>query len=118
MILLLLLIIGISFSIHYRYTPTNCKKKSCQTSSDLTWIDVRDYQESNASPVESNFHIPCGYIYRHSHEIKANQVGVIASSKIEKNVAVRMLRKKGLQVVNCRVIPADVSAKSSYLNVS
>ena len=65
----------------------------------LNIVDLRDYNVSYKSPIENAMNIPVPYIKRHYKDIKSNDLIVAASNRLEKNVGIRILRRKGFKVV-------------------
>jgi len=67
--------------------------------STFTILDVRDYNVSYKSSIDKAMNIPVPYIKRHYKDIKSNDLIVVASNRLEKNVGIRLLRRKGFKVV-------------------
>ncbi len=66
---------------------------------NLNVIDLRDYNVSSHSPVSGAKNIPVAYLNRNLNEIPKNNLHIVASGSLEKNVGVRFLRQKGFEVV-------------------
>ncbi|WP_191560408.1 hypothetical protein [Metabacillus idriensis] len=62
-------------------------------------IDVRDYNEAYKDPVDPGINIPIAYLKRYYSEIPNKDLVVVASNCMERNVGVRILRKKGFKVI-------------------
>lgn len=62
-------------------------------------VDLRDYNQSSKFSVPNAINIPVSYLNRFSTEIPKGKLYIIASNNLEKNVGIRLLRKKGFQVV-------------------
>ncbi|WP_228409582.1 rhodanese-like domain-containing protein [Radiobacillus deserti] len=62
-------------------------------------VDIRDYNVSSNDVIHGSISIPLAYLKRHHHEIPKEEVHVIASDKIERNLGVRVLRSKGFKVI-------------------
>lgn len=96
---ILLIILLLTF-IYSRYLPVfGVKAQVLQDNqeSDVRIVDVRDYNEK-VDQGHHRLHIPIAYLHRFYHEIDGKSVHVIASSKIEKNMSIRFLRRKGYKV--------------------
>lgn len=62
-------------------------------------LDVRDYNESCHCEIPGAVNLPIPYINRHIQEIPHNQIHLVASNPLEKNVGVRILQKRGFKIV-------------------
>lgn len=100
-----LILIIVSVYFYNRYVPVlgvPCVK-DLELSSPATIVDVRDYNYvDEAVPVAVN--IPVAYLQRNYQQFKEAKVIVLASSHLEKNISVRYLKKKGVEVIGYRVI--------------
>lgn len=103
MLIVAILIIGIVFSVFYkRYCPVSGVQRtewSQINSEKINIIDLRDYNVSSHSPIYGAKNIPVAYLNRNLNEIPKNNLHIIASGSLEKNVGIRFLRQKGFQVV-------------------
>ncbi|UFU00414.1 sulfurtransferase [Radiobacillus kanasensis] len=61
-------------------------------------VDIRDYNVASNDMINGSISIPLAYLKRYHHEIPREEVHVIASDKIERNLGVRVLRSKGFKV--------------------
>jgi rhodanese-related sulfurtransferase len=66
-------------------------------------IDVRDYNNSYKDPIPGAINIPIAYINRHFSELPNVDLYIVASNSVEKNIGIRMLRKKGFQIIGCSI---------------
>lgn len=64
-----------------------------------TIIDLRDYNQSSKFSIPGAINIPVAYLNRFSTDIPNRKLYIIASNNLEKNVGIRLLRKKGFQVI-------------------
>ncbi|WP_264803749.1 hypothetical protein [Cytobacillus sp. NCCP-133] len=71
----------------------------CSPNEGTILLNVRDYNDSCHCEIPSAIKLPIPYINRHIKEIPHSQIHLVASSPLEKNVGIRMLRKKGFKVV-------------------
>lgn len=62
-------------------------------------VDVRDYIESHNSPIERAINVPVAYLNRFYSEIPKSDLIVVASNRLERNLAIRFLRKRDFKVV-------------------
>jgi rhodanese-related sulfurtransferase len=70
---------------------------------NINVIDVRDYNDSYKEPISGAVNIPIAYLNRYYSEIPNVDLYIVASDKIEKNMGVRILRKKGFQIIGCAI---------------
>ncbi|THE13168.1 hypothetical protein E1I69_08695 [Bacillus timonensis] len=101
LILFFLLILFIVWEFYKRYFPVvgvRCNDEMKVNLSDIEIIDVRDYNISYKDVIEKSINIPVAYLERYCYEIPDKKVHVVASTRLEKNVAIRILRRKGFQV--------------------
>lgn len=106
MILFLLLILFILWELYKRYFPvvgTHCEDTLKVNFTVVEVIDVRDYNISYKDIIEKSINIPVAYLERYCYELPDKKIHVVASNRLEKNVAIRILRRKGFQVTGYRV---------------
>ena len=103
MFIVAILIFGIILSVFYkRYCPVSgVQRTECSqiNREKINIIDLRDYNVSSHSPVYGAKNIPVAYLNRNLNEIPKDNLHIVASGRIEKNVGIRFLRQKGFQVV-------------------
>ena len=103
MLIVSILIFGIGILFFYkRYCPVSGVQRtewSQINSGKINIIDLRDYNVSNHSPVLGAENIPVAYLNRNLNKIPKNNLHIVASGSLEKNVGIRFLRQKGFQVV-------------------
>ncbi|MFX3624810.1 MAG: rhodanese-like domain-containing protein [Ectobacillus sp.] len=61
-------------------------------------LDIRDYNESSHDPIAHALNIPYAYLPRFYKDIPAKPVHVVASQKLDRNLGIRFLTKKGFEV--------------------
>lgn len=66
---------------------------------DVKILDVRDYNQSYKNPIKNSINIPVAYLKRNYHEISNSTIIVVASDTLEKNISIRFLKKKGVNVL-------------------
>lgn len=65
--------------------------QSLRIDGQVTLLDVRDYNEEDE--INGAIRIPIAYFKRHYRAIPHREVVVVAHSEMEKNVAIRLLRR-------------------------
>lgn len=106
LILFLLLILFILWEVYKRYFPVlgiHCEDALKVNLTNIEVIDVRDYNISYKDVIENSINIPVAYLERYCYEIPDKKVHIVASTRLEKNVAIRILRRKGFQVTGYTV---------------
>ncbi|WP_053362234.1 hypothetical protein [Bacillus sp. FJAT-27251] len=97
----ILFILSLAVFLYKRYFPvpgiyhTDCNKIN---TANVKVIDIRDFNVSYNDPVEGAINLPVAYLHRHYAEINGDVLHVVASDTIEKNIGIRILRKKGFRV--------------------
>lgn len=71
-------------------------------------VDVRDYNDSYKSPTPNALNLPIAYLVRHVHELPKKPLHIIASTQLEKNMSVRIIRKAGYEVRSYSLIEEKV----------
>ncbi|MGG3560867.1 sulfurtransferase [Neobacillus rhizosphaerae] len=87
-------------SIYQRYVPV-IGISSVQNFSDhgeLVLLDLRDYQTSSKEVIPDSVNIPYAYLKRYYKEIPKKKLLIIASDSIEKNLAIRFLKKRQFSI--------------------
>jgi hypothetical protein len=102
LLIFLTLLLG-SFPLFKRYYPIRhipyYRLNQCLPKEGTALLDVRDYNDSCHCEIPGANNLPIPYINRHIKDIPYNQIHLVASSSLEKNVGIRMLRKKGFKMV-------------------
>lgn len=105
--MILILIIGlVAILVFKRYFPVlglKCLKWEEFDIKNSNVIDVRDYTVSHKEPIPGAINIPIAYLNRYYSEIPNVDIYIVGSDKIEKNMGIRILRKKGFQVIGCSI---------------
>jgi rhodanese-related sulfurtransferase len=87
-------------SIYQRYVPV-IGISSVQNFSDhgeLVLLDLRDYQTSSKEVIPNSVNLPYAYLKRYYKEIPKKKLLIIASDSIEKNLAIRFLKKRQFSI--------------------
>ncbi|OMP65689.1 hypothetical protein [Domibacillus epiphyticus] len=98
LIIAALVVMAALLIVYNRYWPVNVKRISPSEAAGHPVIDVRDWQEANHVPLTGAVHIPCGYIPRCAGEYGGQEVYIAATTAVERNFSVRLLKKYGIQV--------------------
>jgi rhodanese-related sulfurtransferase len=102
-IILTILILMMGAALYRRYVPVGQPLNHQLTGQEIL-LDVRDIQTAFKDPVDRALEIPYGYLKRYYKEIPDKKIVIIAEDFIEKNLAIRFLRKKGYQVKDFIII--------------
>lgn len=106
-----LLALAGSNGFYKRYVTAKGVKHDCADNlkehDDILLLDVRAYNISYKDPVKGAFELPVAYFIRSYEEIPDRPIHIIASDEMEKNMAVRLLRKKGKIVVSYSLTEED-----------
>ncbi|WP_338704811.1 sulfurtransferase [Priestia aryabhattai] len=98
MLYIAVLLLAISFIAYRRYYPVKriqCMRELEAKELGRTIVDIRHYHEAHDS---KGLVMPYAYLKRFYLEIPQGSVHVIAEDRVELNLGVRFLRKKGFQV--------------------
>ncbi|MYL72310.1 hypothetical protein GLW00_15805 [Halobacillus litoralis] len=121
-VLIVTLIVGTGLFILHRYLPASHVKKmdmSEVTSEDgmVVPVDTRDYQTSSQDKLAHAVCLPLAYLERHHQDIPQRPIVLICSDEVEKNLAARLLKRKGYEVIGytiptqhqeCRAMPCMI----------
>lgn len=75
-----------------------CIKKNKLKDSTIIVLDIQDYNETSTYSDEDTLNIPCAYLKRFHLEIPQGKIHVIAEDKLELNLGLRFLIKKGFTI--------------------
>jgi hypothetical protein len=98
MLYIAVLLLAILFIAYRRYYPVKriqCIRESEAKELGRTVVDIRHYHEVHDS---ISIVIPYAYLKRFYSEIPQGSVHLIAGDRVELNLGVRFLRKKGFEV--------------------
>ncbi|RST75077.1 sulfurtransferase [Siminovitchia acidinfaciens] len=98
MILMTLIAAAAAVFIYRRYIPVAGIEPVGEKPENKTVIDLRDFNESYKTPITGALNIPVAYLKRYHQEIPRDNLHIIASNKVEKNMGARVLREKGFHV--------------------
>jgi len=98
------------FLLYKRYCPVSGVKRmewSQLNKERRKIIDLRDYNVSYDSPIKGAMNVPIAYLNRNIREIPKEELHVIASDHVEKNIGIRFLRQKGYHVVGYTIVKGN-----------
>ncbi|WP_243459182.1 sulfurtransferase [Metabacillus bambusae] len=75
-----------------------CIKKNKLKDSTIIVLDIRDYNETSTYSKDDILYIPFAYLKRFYMETPRGKIHVIAGDKLELNLGVRFLIKKGFTI--------------------
>src|SRR5690606_2023414 len=87
------------YELYRRYFPIKgitCKNRIGEK--DIVILDLRDYNEKGTLKKNGAMQIPYDYLRRYYSEIRNQPLHVIASNRLDLNLGVRFLLRKGYHV--------------------
>ncbi|MGF2616080.1 hypothetical protein FZC84_10995 [Rossellomorea vietnamensis] len=100
LLLIIIVISSILIALYNRYFPV--KGVQCSTelpsAESILILDVRDYNQASASPIPRAINLPVAYMERNWDDLTSTCIHIAASSSLEKNMSIRMLKRKGYEV--------------------
>ncbi|MTT32055.1 sulfurtransferase [Terrilactibacillus sp. BCM23-1] len=117
MYLLGVAIVFLCIELYRRYFPV--KGISCKTNvdegKDTIVLDIRDYNDKGVS-TKVAMQIPYAYLKRYSSEIPYKSLHVVAANRIELNLGLRFLLKKGYHVSSFEILNCPCIEKGGVVN--
>ncbi|MYL19668.1 hypothetical protein GLW04_07185 [Halobacillus litoralis] len=102
MVVISVLIMSALYHILYRIWPARSVYKvpvtPHQSFTGRAVVDTRDYQISYKDPYPQAYCLPLAYLKRHAGELPDLPLLLVSTNEIEKNMAAKVLRKKGFTV--------------------
>ncbi|WP_456271038.1 hypothetical protein [Bacillus sp. AK031] len=101
MLLLIIIVLSMIIALYKRYIPVTgvqCMKDFPTVTDSIEILDVRDYNQSFNDPIPNAVNLPVAYIKRNWQELSGASIHVIASTQVEKNLSIRLLKRKGYRV--------------------
>ncbi len=111
--LFVLLIMILSITTYNRYFPVKnvpCKKDGSKDQ-NATILDIRDYQVSSKDLSFKTLNIPYSYLKRNNNKISKNKIHLIASDRVELNLGLRYLLRKGFEVSSYEIMDCPCKTK-------
>ncbi|MGN9863446.1 sulfurtransferase [Bacillus swezeyi] len=99
--LLIPLLLVIIFYAYRRYDPVKgipCINRDELESLDRTILDIRHYHDTSNYSDAAILHIPYAYLKRFYLDIPQDKIHIIARDRVELNLGVRFLKRKGIHV--------------------
>lgn len=96
--------------IYKRYIPVRGVRSINLSDLDLnkiSIIDLRDFNESFKDPIDEALNIPVAYLKRNIKSIQMKELYIVASNSLEKNVGIRILKRKGYRVEGYTILGND-----------
>lgn len=109
-------ILLLCFELYRRYFPI--LGITCRNDVDegkVFVLDIRDYNEK-ASLTKVSMQIPYAYLRRNYHEIPAQPLHVIAANRMELNLSLRFLLRKGYRVRSFEILDCPCREKGGIMN--
>lgn len=117
-VVFLILLLPIIYLCYFRYLPVRDVK--CVDHHKLNQqqikVDLRDYNDSAREMIDQAIALPVAYIKRFHHELPDGPIYVIASSTVEKNIGIRLLKRHGCQVVGYALVYNKCCCKNQLTN--
>jgi rhodanese-related sulfurtransferase len=95
---LLMILISVMYKRYYPIYRVPCLPTTELQDRNIVVLDIRDYNEASSKPVLHSINIPYAYLKRHYKEIPNRTIHVIASDRLERNLGLRFLTRKGFHV--------------------
>jgi rhodanese-related sulfurtransferase len=103
-IALLIFLAMMAYHIYIRYVPIclipelTLQQLRKMNDGKITVVDLRDYNDSKLELVDNAVHVPVAYLKRSYRQLHDEEVIVIASDCITKNIGIRTLKRYGFKV--------------------
>jgi rhodanese-related sulfurtransferase len=94
--------IFVALKLYKRYYPVHnvpCADNWNEANKeDITVLDIRDYNENDVFHIPHAIRIPYAYLPRFYKGIPSRPIHVVVSHKLDRNLSLRFLLKKGFQI--------------------
>ncbi|RDY72047.1 rhodanese-like domain-containing protein [Halobacillus sp. SY10] len=122
-VMIVTLVVGAGLFLLHRYLPVSHVKKmnmseiTAKNDGMVVPVDTRDYQTSSHDKMEHAVCLPLAYLERHHQDIPQRPIVLVCSDEVEKNLAARLLKRKGYEVIGytipakhqeCRAMPCMI----------
>ena len=115
LVLLLGLLIIVFITLYKRAVPVlGVPYENRILESGTAIVDLRDYNVSSELPVKGAINIPVAYLNRSHTDIPGRKVHVVAGGAIEKNIGIRILRKKGYEVISYTLLKPENKGRVTF----
>ncbi|WP_426862786.1 hypothetical protein [Metabacillus sp. 113a] len=94
-----ILVLYSAFEWYQRYIPVrNIPCLPLDRMDGQLIVDVRDYNNRNDIVQEQTLNIPIPYLQKAFVDIQGSEIYLIAATKLERNMSIRFLKRKGIAV--------------------
>lgn len=118
LIISMLSVLLIGTLLYTRYFPV--KGVPCVDQKTLSHkkvkLDVREYNLAAKEGIANSISLPVAYLKRHHEQIPTDQIYLIASDKVEKNIGIRILKQRGHQVAGYTIINAKCRCRKRLIH--
>lgn len=111
-IILLLIVIFIGYRRYYPIKGILCINKHEVKEEDITVLDIRNYNETTYDSSIQILNIPYAYLKRFYLEIPKGKIHIIAADRVELNLGIRFLRKRGFTIQSYELASCPCKNKS------
>lgn len=111
-ILLVVLILSIGYKRYYPIKGVPCINKKKLKAQDIVVLDIRNYNETTDDFSIHIINIPYAYLKRFYLEIPQGKIHVIAVDRLELNLGLRFLIKKGFIINSYELMKCPCNHKS------
>ncbi|RFU66047.1 sulfurtransferase [Peribacillus glennii] len=106
--LLIFSILAVFWFLYTRHYPVKnipcIKNEHFIRDDDTILLDIRDYNDSRSDSDKISMNIPYAYLRRFKSEIADGNIHVIAADKLELNLGLRFLMRKGFNITSYEII--------------
>lgn len=116
-LLLFLLIVTMIYQVYVRYVPVcgvssvSLQQLSGMKKENITVVDLREYNEATALPIQAAISLPLSYLKRNYQQLPCKDVIVVTSDSITTNLGVRKLKRYGFRVKGVCCVEQQVQTK-------
>ncbi|MCP8970208.1 rhodanese-like domain-containing protein [Ectobacillus ponti] len=89
--------------LYIRYMPVYGVQAADEARADILVLDVRDYNETSKCQTNAAVHIPYAYLVRFYQDIPKRPLHVVAASRLDRNLAIRFLRRRGYTIASYHI---------------
>jgi len=115
--LLFLIIATMIYHVYVRYVPVcgipaiSLQQLSSMKKENVAVVDLREYNETTALPVQTAIPLPLSYFKRNYQQLPCKDVIVVTSDSITTNLGVRKLKRYGFRVKGVCCVEQQVQTK-------
>ncbi|HZG60127.1 MAG TPA: sulfurtransferase [Anoxybacillus sp.] len=118
---LALLLLVLVYHLYIRYVPVCCiptltlQQLRNMNDEKVAIVDLRDYNDSSPLLVKNTIRVPLAYLKRNYQQLHYEEVIIIASDCITKNMGIRTLKRYGFKVRGAYIEGAGKCYKDSVI---